>query len=96
MNGKDLITLVEYLNSHNKTPKGKKMKTETDFVSRLKRINEEKELLEKYLLEMKVKEMPKGFQYKPTFAEGLILMYFLQILIPIGTKLVSAHLGISP
>ena len=94
MNGKDLITLMEYLNSQ-KTPKSKKMKTESDFVSRLKRINEEKELLEKYLSEVKAKTQPPK-RREMTFAEGMIVAYVLQFALPLTFKVISAHLGISP
>ena len=92
MNGKDLITLVEYMNS-SKAPKAKKMKTETDFVSRLKRINEEKELLEKYLAESKKKEEPRKAR-QLTFAEGIIIAYVLQFTLPIVVKVVSIQLGL--
>lgn len=90
MNGKDLITVVEYLNKGHSKMKKSKAVSKTSLLDRIKEIDEEKKLYEAYLKEMNDKKQPSGI--KLTFAEGMLMAFLLQwFVFPIVTVYLKMH-----
>lgn len=93
MNGKDFISILEYVKTFDKPQKakrwGKKDKEpKMDLVGLLRQKKEEAELLEKFLKEqekLSKKEEDKKKEEKSmralTFAEGVVLAYVAQFLL---------------
>lgn len=89
MNGKDMIALMEYMNTFHKAPKTKrwpKKDPEFDIVEMLRKKQKEARFLEDFLKEQEKlnKKEDKKDEKKArafTFAEGVILAYAAQFII---------------